>query len=304
MLYFKKGATEQQVIEHFENHEINGVGKEMASGTTVWYEQNKYKKQYLTFVSQSDSNTFKFSGSTASNTLQYSLDNGSTWSTLANDVDSPAVASGNTIMFKGSGLTLVDNKGIGHFSSSNNFKVQGNAMSLLYGDNFVGKTSLSIFGSVLMYLFSACTGLTTAENMILPATKLVYSCYGYMFAGCTSLTTAPELPATSVATSCYLNMFNGCTSLTTAPELPATKMEQQCYMYMFSGCTNLNYIKCLASSGMTSSNCFADWLSGVASTGTFVKSPNATTGSTEGGSQWKINYSSGIPTGWTVQDAS
>ena len=151
-------------------------------------------------------------------------------------------------------------------------------------------------------MFAGCTSLTNAPE--LPATTLAEGCYYDMFAGCTGLTTAPELPATTLAVDCYLWMFSGCTSLTNAPELPATTLAVQCYYGMFANCTSLNYVKCLASSGMTASLCLIDWLSGVASTGTFVKSPNATTGSTAGTSQWKINSADGIPTNWTVQDAT
>ena len=88
-------------------------------------------------------------------------------------------------------------------------------------------------------------------------------------------------------------MFNGCTSLTTAPELPAITLAESCYHSMFSGCTSLNYIKCLATD-ITASFCTDKWVNGVASTGTFVKKSNMT--------YWSTGYS-GIPKGWTVQNA-
>ena len=331
MLYCKKGATRDAVIEHFDDHEINGVGKEMASGTIVWYKyQHDYSMDYLTFKSKEDGTTFKFSGSSSSNLLQYSLDDGANWTVLTHNTNSPAVASGDSIMFKAIALTIDSTKGIGQFSSTGEFGAEGNVMSLLFGDGFIGQTSLAGKASAFTYLFSACTGLTTAENLSLPATTLDYRCYWYMFRGCTSLTTAPELPATTLAYYCYSHMFDGCTSLTTAPELPATTLAKACYHYMFynctslttapelpattladwcyyfmfRGCTSLNYVKCLASSGMTSDSCLSTWLASVASSGTFVKSPNATTGDTAWDSQWRLNNSSGIPSGWTVVDAS
>ena len=140
------------------------------------------------------------------------------------------------------------------------------------------------------YMFYGCTSLTKVPK--LSATKLATYCYSSMFAGCTSLTTAPELPVTTLADGCYQSMFNGCTSLTTAPELPATTLATQCYQGMFQGCTSLNYIKCLATD-ISASNCTYFWVDGIASTGTFVK--NAMT-------SWATG-TSGIPTGWTVQDA-
>ena len=143
-------------------------------------------------------------------------------------------------------------------------------------------------------MFGGCTNLTTAPQ--LPATTLADDCYEYMFQGCTSLTTAPSiLPATILANYCYNSMFEGCTSLTTAPELPATTLTSRCYNSMFSYCSNLNYIKCLATD-ISAINCTYRWVNGVAASGTFVK-PASTDWSSKTGT-------SGIPEGWTVQDAS
>ena len=139
-------------------------------------------------------------------------------------------------------------------------------------------------------MFLGCTSLTKAPE--LPATKLASSCYAYMFLGCTSLTKAPELPATTLANNCYNYMFNGCTSLEQAPELPATILTEYCYRGMFSGCTSLNYIKCLATD-MSANSCTFLWTDSLASGGTFIKHPDAT---------WTTG-SSGIPAGWTVEDA-
>ena len=139
-------------------------------------------------------------------------------------------------------------------------------------------------------MFSDCTSLTTAPA--LPATTLAMSCYAYMFSCCTSLTTAPQLPATALVNSCYNCMFSGCTSLTTAPQLPATALVNSCYFRMFYECSSLNNITMLATD-ISSTDCLTDWVNGVASTGTFTKSPEMTSLPTG------VN---GVPTGWTVLD--
>ena len=141
-------------------------------------------------------------------------------------------------------------------------------------------------------MFIDCTSLISPPE--LPATTLSDSCYFGMFNGCTSLTTAPELPATTLSNECYRSMFIYCTSLTTAPELPATTLVPYCYYSMFYDCHNLNYIKCLATD-ISANDCTYGWTGFVASTGTFVKNPNMTNWHT-------VTY--GIPSGWTVQDAS
>lgn len=140
-------------------------------------------------------------------------------------------------------------------------------------------------------MFQDCHSLLEAPE--LPAKGINEQCYQYMFAGCTSLTTAPELPATTLARYCYDSMFNVCTSLTTAPELPAVTLASNCYYRMFSGCKNLRYIKMLATN-ISATNCLNSWVDGVASSGTFVKKSAMTTLPTG---------SSGIPSGWTVQNA-
>ena len=171
-----------------------------------------------------------------------------------------------------------------------------------YQDMFNGCTSLTtapelpattLAGSCYSFMFSGCTALTTAP--VLPATTLAGSCYSFMFSGCTALTTAPELPATTLADYCYQTMFYGCTSLTTAPELPAITLANSCYESMFGNCTNLNYIKAMFTTTPNTNYNTYNWVSGVSSTGTFVKNSAAT---------WNVTGNNGVPTGWTVNTAS
>ena len=137
-------------------------------------------------------------------------------------------------------------------------------------------------------MFWDCTSLTVAPE--LPATTLASNCYSRMFYGCTSLTVAPELPATTLASHCYAYMFRGCTSLTVAPELPAETLVDRCYNRMFYGCTNLSSITMLATD-ISAYYCLKDWVSGVASSGSFTKAAAMTSLPTG---------TSGIPGGWTV----
>ena len=147
-------------------------------------------------------------------------------------------------------------------------------------------------------MFSGCTALVNAPE--LPATSLSNQCYTQMFFGCTSLRKAPEiLPATILARDCYSDMFYGCTSLLTAPVLPATTLVSGCYINMFRGCSNLNYIKALFYGEPNPGLYYTkNWVDGVAETGVFEISSNAT---------WYNSFSGHgtdrIPIGWTVQTA-
>ena len=187
-----------------------------------------YQNQYLTFVAIEDGR-FKFSG----NSVQYTMDEGNTWTTLASDTYTPTVYAGQKIMWRGNLTSILG--GIGKFSSTGKFNVEGNAMSLLFGDNFAGQTSLAGKGAAFYGLFRACTGVISAENLVLPATTLTEDCYSDMFVNCSSLTTVPSLPATTLAKWCYAYMFQNCTSLTTVPTdlLPATTLADRCYFGMF-----------------------------------------------------------------------
>ncbi len=138
------------------------------------------------------------------------------------------------------------------------------------------------------HMFEGCTSLTSTPE--LPATYLVRECYHSMFNGCTSLTSAPKLPAMTLDWGCYSEMFQGCTSLTTAPELPAKELIGNCYQLMFKDCSKLRYVKALFTTS-PSEETTKDWLSGVAASGTFVKSKNAS---------WNVTGVHGIPKGWKI----
>ena len=150
-------------------------------------------------------------------------------------------------------------------------------------------TAKRLESNCYLCMFEGCTSLTSAPE--LPATYLVKECYHSMFNGCTSLASAPKLPATTLEWGCYSEMFQGCTSLTSAPELPAKELIRNCYQLMFKDCSKLRYVKALFTTG-PSEETTKDWLSGVAASGTFVKSKNAT---------WNVTGVHGIPNGWKIE---
>ena len=247
-----------------------------------------WAEAYMTTVALEDGtisfNIWKSMGTDMITSISYSTDDGETWTTTANQDNKSEnltidvnVNTGDTILWKGiaaqTGYNDSDDYGdiVGSFFSSTcEFDVKGNIMSLLYGDNFKGQTTinenyafswlfsdydeektcsivnakdLSLPATTLAEgcyggMFGNCTSLVTAPS-ILPATTLAEGCYDGMFFGCTSLVTVPVLPATTLAPGCYSCMFVGCTSLVTAPELPATTLGNYCYNQMFKGCTSL-----------------------------------------------------------------
>lgn len=277
---------------------------------------------YLTFVILSGGNiVWSVYGDIEARTIQYQK-NGGEWISITATEQGAAipVQAGDIVKFKGNNSYYAKQNPAAYNSFSGSttiFNLEGNIMSLLYGDNYQTAATIEA-ADAFSEMFRYCSGLISAENLVLPATTLASHCYGHMFAncnnmtkspkqlpattlanhcycsmfsGCTSLTTAPELPATTLASDCYLNMFWDCTSLTTAPVLSATTLAYSCYYGMFSGCRNLRYIKCLATD-ISAYGSTTYWVDGVSASGTFVKDPNMT---------WPTG-TDGIPSGWTIID--
>ena len=88
------------------------------------------------------------------------------------------------------------------------------------------------------------SGITSLQNVILPATVLKTRCYNQMFQLCSGLINVNEelLPATTLTEGCYEYMFDGCNNLLNTPKLPATIIPENAYYYMFNNCINLNKI--------------------------------------------------------------
>lgn len=197
-----------------------------------------YEKKYFAFTAL-ESGTFKFYDQANVNTLSYSLDNGSTWVQLANNTDTPVVSAGNKILWKGELIPQTNTWGSGQFFSSGRFDVEGNIMSLIYGDNFEDKISLENKNDMFRSLFENNTNIINANKLTLPATILSDNCYRNFFKNCTSLLNTPELPAKNLTTNCYMRFCLGCTSLVKAPILKSINLAPYCYYAMFMNCENL-----------------------------------------------------------------
>lgn len=179
----------------------------------------------------------------------------------SNSAQTISVASGDKVKFKRD-RTEVEYSDYFTFSGTKITCITyGNAMSLQYADNFDGQTGRT---NSLRQLYAGCTGLTSAENLILPASIVSVDGYEGMFMGCTSLTKAPVLPATTLAEMSYFGMFRRCTSLTTAPALPATNLGRYCYISMFADCTSLINAPALQVTALTE-GCYSGMFNGCTS---------------------------------------
>lgn len=204
--------------------------------------------------------------------LLYSTDpsNASSWTPFAIGTDTITLANigdkvwfkagpgGNTAMYAG----LTNNVSFVIKAENGLVAASGSIMSLLNGEE---------------------------ETFTLQATRT----FRTLFTSCTGLTAAPDLPATTLTDSCYAMMFYNCSSLTRAPVLHVDLVQNTpsgCYASIFKGCSSLESITV----GFTAFNGTADWINGVAASGTFY-CPTAL-----GTNETIARNDNACPSGWTV----
>ena len=288
---------------------LRGKQSQIISETCIYSDVHDYSMDYLTFRILSNGKVFWRSNGSLAKTIEYSLNAGPWTSITASTAPvSINVSTGDIIRFKGTNQSYATSKsaysGFGqgeagtsgqstYDSDAAEFNIEGNIMSLIYGDNFINNTEFNggTYNFCSIFKKSKCI---SAENLILPANTLREYCYRAMFSWCTYLTIAPELPATNLAKGVYWYMFEQC-AITTAPDLLAETLVAECYGSMFDNCHSLNFIKCMAITGFSTSKCKQNWVTGVAASGTFVKDSGVTV------TQWSTG-TSGIPTNWLVYD--
>lgn len=243
-----------------------------------------YSQEYFTIESLEDSNTITLTigsdvTSSQMTSISYSTDGGTNWTTT--NVDSTtqtinvSLNTGHTLLFKGVGTKLATNYAtsgtnyITVFSSTKNYIVYGNIMSMLYGDNFSDKTSVSS-NYTFCGLFYNSTTLIYADNLVIPITDVAKeTTFCDMFNNCTALITPPQFSPVSVGglracmrmfynctsllsttnfdnfttingNNVMYDMFHNCVSLVNAPKILKPKsLRQYCYGNMFNGCAAL-----------------------------------------------------------------
>lgn len=267
----------------------------------TWYETPAdYTSEYLTFKATSHGTIqWRSNSSTFRQTIQYSINGGNWTSKKAESGTSISVSTGDTVRFKGTNTKYGMPDGFSayynYFSGSANFNVEGNIMSLIYGDNFANQLTLT--EDYTFYGLFANSKILSASNLVLPATTLTKGCYMNMFKN-SSLTSAPNLPATTMVEDCYNGMFRELGyNFTTAPVLNALALTGGCYDIMFYGSVGLKYLKCLATSGTNREivgihnyTNVSNWLYNVQTSGHFIIAPGATWDSRD------------YPSTWTIQD--
>lgn len=214
-------------------------------------------------------------GSAPSVSLEYSTDNGSTWTDFiagSTTVELDEVGKSMFIRAKTPNSVMATGENVRNtFSITGEVTVSGNLASILNKDLEQGKVLDSTANQHLRGLFRGCSNLVgSAKNLVIPFETLYADSLDQTFRECSGLKEAPELSFTTIAEgsgACYqmfygclslvsppstllpaeigVNsfraMFMHCISLTSAPVINATTSGQQSFMDMFNGCSSLEY---------------------------------------------------------------
>lgn len=198
--------------------------------------------------------------------LQYSLDEGSTWNAFTVGTTTVTLPNvGDRVCFKATttNATMANSYSSqnNHFVMTGRFDARGNINSLL-NQNFASVTTIPQYGYVK--LFYQNTSLVDASKMTVYATTLSTNACSRMFEGCTNLEKGPYL------------------------DIRATSLGNFSLEFLFFGCSKLNEIK-LGYTGTWNTMYFQRWVENVPSSGTFYYNGSYTTFGT-----------SNIPSGWTI----
>lgn len=222
--------------------------------------------------------------------LEYSLDNGSTWTewTESGNVRTKTLTAGRVMHIRNTSPTSTGfstgSSSYYQFSFDADTHAGGNIMSLLCSD-----PSLSIMtGYCFRYLFYNNIKLQTVD--LSGMTSISYNGCNGMLSGCTSLTTVDMSNVTSIDSYGCNSMLFDCTSLTTVDISGVTSIGNGGCSNMCYRCTHLSTVK--IDNPTMSSSSLSGWLINVSPTGDFYCSASLSipTGT------------SGIPTGWTRHD--
>lgn len=198
------------------------------SGNVYYNPYVDWSKEYLTFEITSPGIVMwkaSMAVSSAYKTIYYSL-NGGDWIAITSSTGGVSfnVTTGDIVRFKGTNNSYGAFSRYGYGARFNGttagFIVEGNIMSLINADNFRTMDALTAGTYNFYQLFYGCSGLTSARNLVFPATALTNSCYSCIFQSCENLMYVPQLPTARMASQCYYGMYAYTNALPDCTNMP------------------------------------------------------------------------------------
>lgn len=236
--------------------------------------------------------TLKKFGTPTAVVLEYSLDNGYTWSEWVESGTerTQTLAAGQVMHIRNqSSVATGFSTGTSSyyiFSTTAVTEVGGDVDSLLCSD----PSTVDDIPSYAFYmLFNSCD---INSSPLMPAATIHGSSYHRMYRNCTLLVNVRSLGVVNVMNFAAMReMFKGCTALESIPLLQGSVISQSGYREMFSGCSSLKEIRTMMTD-ISASQALSGWVNGVKATGDFYCPQSLTipTGV------------DGIPAGWTRHD--
>lgn len=230
----------------------------------------EYMEQYLTFEAlESGTFTLFMDRACGDRTVSYSIDGGETWVdtnhvyySTSKRITTPSLNAGDKVIWKCISSNGAFSESYGapcNFSSTGNCNIYGNILSLVYGDNFIGKDSITDGYQTFRGNFKSGMKCVSAENLIIPISV--------------------------IKQSVCINLFQNNTIVEKGPVIISSDIQSQALNAAFSGCTSLASLAILADTVNTSQN---DWARNVPSGGVLTKKSGATWNLLPTG--WTINY--------------
>ena len=224
----------------------------LESGTEVTV-QARSLANYFTIESLEDGNVITWISKGTPQYIDYSLDDGATWTTTVfTEVSGVNICEinldeGEKALFRGNNDAYsyqnASTNG-SRFASTKRVNVYGNLCSLTNASNFENRALsapyafANFFGSNNTPISGNYLKVEDAGNLVMPI-SLTESCFANMFSGCTQLEIAPKLDAANVPSYAYLEMFSNCFGLLASPEIDATVVGEGGMTDMFYHCTSL-----------------------------------------------------------------
>lgn len=241
------------------------------------YAGEPFKPLTLTAEEAGSTVTLNAKGDPTTDGIEYRTGLSGVWESYTIGTTITLTEVGDSVQFQNRNTELTHNKqDYVRFALTGKIAASGSIQSML---NYSDSCSDWCFWG----LFMNNTALTSAPE--LTASHLAFRCYSSMFEGDSNVTKAPVLNAEDLKPECYSSMLHS--SGITSISLPAKGLVTACYNSI-AGWTPLSYIE-VGFSEWADGTC-VDWISDVASTGTFVCPPDLP----------EMRGNSYIPYGWNI----
>lgn len=194
----------------------------MGGGGEDGFPLSTYIRKYLTIQAiETGTISVSIDSGCSSMTISYSLDNGVTWIDNAFTTDTaktyttPTLSAGDRVLWKCISTDGSFSKSYGKvvkFSSTMSCKMYGNIMSLIYGDNFIGKNTVADGFQTFRQNFIDLN-VVDAEYLIIPVMTMKQYVAIMMFDGNTNLVKGPALVSDDIQDGALQQAFRNNTHL-------------------------------------------------------------------------------------------